>query len=261
MARRELRTTFDAVADRYHAARPRYPTALLDAVSDHVGSGGRVLEIGPATGIVTIDLAGRGHPVTAIELGARLAEQARANTVGFDVTVVNTSFDTWEAPSAKTFDGVVAATSWHWLDPDTRYQRAHHHLRPGGTLALWGTVHVVPDGGDQFFEELQEVYEAISDGPFTPVTFPRPGEIRQIDDEIERSGLFDEVMVRHFDWEVVYDAEGYIRLLDTFSEIIAMGGDARRHLYGEIRTRLARRPDGLLRRHWGAALHLARAVA
>jgi hypothetical protein len=32
----------------------------------------------------------------------------------------------------------------------------------------------------------------------------------------------------------------------------------RDRLYGEIRRRLAARPDGRLRRHWGAALHVAR---
>jgi hypothetical protein len=32
----------------------------------------------------------------------------------------------------------------------------------------------------------------------------------------------------------------------------------RERLYGEIRRRLAERPDRTLRRHWGAALHVAR---
>jgi hypothetical protein len=32
----------------------------------------------------------------------------------------------------------------------------------------------------------------------------------------------------------------------------------RDRLYGEIRRRLAERPDGRLRRHWGAVLRVAR---
>jgi len=66
------------------------------------------------------------------------------------------------------------------------------------------------------------------------------------------------VQVRHFDWEVSYDAEGYIRLLETFSGHIAMEQWQRDRLFGEIRRRLAERPDGLVRRHWGAVLHVAR---
>jgi hypothetical protein len=32
----------------------------------------------------------------------------------------------------------------------------------------------------------------------------------------------------------------------------------RERLYGAIRRRLAARPDGSVRRHWGAVLHVAR---
>ena len=60
-----------------------------------------------------------------------------------------------------------------------------------------------------------------------------------------------------FDWEVTYDAESYIDLLETFSGHIAMQPWQRERLYAEIRRRLGERPDGLLCRHWGAALHVA----
>jgi hypothetical protein len=74
------------------------------------------------------------------------------------------------------------------------------------------------------------------------------------------SGLFTDVAVRRFDWEIRYTAEAYIRLLDTFSGHIAMADWQRDRLYGEIRRRLAARPGGQLRRHWGAVLHVARRV-
>jgi hypothetical protein len=35
----------------------------------------------------------------------------------------------------------------------------------------------------------------------------------------------------------------------------------RDRLYDEVRRRLATRPDGLLRRHWGCVLHIARRSA
>jgi hypothetical protein len=66
------------------------------------------------------------------------------------------------------------------------------------------------------------------------------------------------VTVRHFDWEISYTAEEYIRLLDTFSGHIEMAPWQRDRLGGEIRRRLAERPGGRLRRHWGAVLHVAR---
>ena len=76
--------------------------------------------------------------------------------------------------------------------------------------------------------------------------------------EIQQSELFTAVDVRHLDWETVHDADSYIDLLDTFSGHIAMDEWKRRHLYGEIRRRISARPDGRVRRHWGAVLHIAR---
>lgn len=89
-------------------------------------------------------------------------------------------------------------------------------------------------------------------------TWPRPGELADERPEIEATGLFEQVQVRHFDWEVTYDADGYIELLDTFSGHIAMEPSQRDRLYGEIRRRLALRHAGHLHRHWGALLHVAR---
>jgi SAM-dependent methyltransferase len=153
---------------------------------------------------------------------------------------------------------MVVATAWHWFDPGQRYQMAARLLRPGGHLAFWAATHVVPDGGDPFFREIQDVYDEIGEGmppdavPHTPQTLPDSRA------EIEASGLFADVAVRRFDWEIEYTADGYIRLLDTFSGHIAMEQWKRDRLYGEIRRRLAERPDGLLRRHWGAVLNVAR---
>src|SRR5229473_147647 len=134
---------------------------------------------------------------------------------------------------------VFAATSWHWVDPAVRYRRAWELLRPGGHLAFWGASHVFPADGDPFFGEIQDVYDEIGEGLSAGSAFPRPGELPDGRDEIGASGLFGDIKIRHFDWEVSYDGEGYIRLLETFSGHIAMEQWKRDRLYGEIRRRLA----------------------
>jgi len=256
--RTELRRTFDSAATRYHGARPRYPHELFAVLATYLGNPAEldVLEVGPATGIATIPLAERGWRVTGIELGADLADQARANTAHLaGVEIVTGSFDVWEPPAWGGFDLVVAATSWHWLDPTTRYQRAHRHLRPGGVLAYWSATHVLPDDGDPIFVELQDIYDEIGE---SRGDWLRPGELPVQVGDIDQTGLFGDVEAVQFDWEVTYDADGYFALLDTFSGHIAMRPAQRARLYGEIRRRLSERPDGRVRRHWGAALHLAR---
>jgi len=174
------------------------------------------------------------------------------------VTVIHASFDEWQPPAAEAFDLVFAATAWHWLDPDTRYVRAWELLRPGGHLAFWGAVHVFPDDGDPFVRQIQSVYDEIGERRVEDADRPRPGELPDDAADIETSGLFDDVQVRQYDWEIRYDTESYIALLDTFSGHLEMAPRKRAHLYHAIRERWAGRPRDELRRHWGAVLHVAR---
>jgi len=259
--RERLRGTFDSVAQAYQQARPDYPDELYDALIRQAGlqPGDRLLEVGCATGKATLPLARRGFRITCVEIGAALAATARQNLAAFaSVDVIRADFETWQPASAPAFDLVFAATAWHWIDPGLRYQRAWEHLRPGGHLAVWTAAHVVPAGGDTFFDDLQEVYDAIGEGLPPGSTAPRPEELPDGIAEVEASGLFDDVTARLFDWEICYTADEYIRLLDTFSGHLAMAAWQRDRLYGEIRRRLAERPDGRLRRHWGAVLRVAR---
>jgi SAM-dependent methyltransferase len=258
--RLRLRQTFDQAAELYQRARPEYPDELFDHLIAVTGlaPGGRLLEVGCATGKATLPLARRGFRISCVELGANLAAVARRNLAGLDVDVTEGRFEEWRPPPGVRFDLVFAATAWHWIDPESGYRAAWQALRPGGHLAFWSATHVFPEGGDPFFAEIQDVYDEINEGLPPGATFARPGELPDSAGQIEASGLFEVTDIRHFDWETVHDAQGYIDLLDTFSGHIEMADWQRDRLYGEIRRRLALRPDGLLRRGWGAVLHIAR---
>lgn len=261
--RESRRATFDAAVDRYDRARPEYPDDLFDELvrRTNLPCGSRVLEVGCGTGKATRPLASRGFRVTCVELGPELTARARRNLTGFaDVEVVQGAFESWKPPAGVAYDAVVAATTWHWIDPDLRYRKAFDLLRPGGHLAFWSATHVFPDSGDPFFRELQDVYEEIGEGLPPDAVWPRPGELADERAEIEATGLFEDATITQFDWELTYNADQYIDLLNTFSGHIAMAPWQRERLYEEVRRRLSRRPDGLLRRHWGAALHIARRV-
>ena len=258
---RGLGRTFDSAADLYQQARPEYPQQLYEAMIAAAGLGAddRLLGIGCASGKATLPLARRGFHITCVEPGPALAAAARRNLASFPgVRVVQSTFEDIDPSKHEPFDLVFAASVWHWLDPAVRYRRAWELLRPGGHVAFWGATHVFPDGGDSFFADLQEVYDEIGEGLPEGATYPRPGELPDQREDIEGSGLFEPVLVRHFDWEVTYNADSYIGLLDTFSGHIAMEPWKRRRLYSEIRCRMEERADGLLRRGWGAVLHVVR---
>jgi SAM-dependent methyltransferase len=259
-SREQLRTTFESAASLYHQARPDYPDELIDALVAMAAlePDAELLEVGSATGKATLPMARRGFGITAVELGTALAGQARRNLAGFGrVAVVNADFERWQPPAGVKYDLVYAATAWHWIDPDVRYAKAWQLLKPGGRLAFWEATHVVPPDGDPFFREIQDVYDEIGEGLPGGWEFSATETLADRAAEIEASGLFSDVRLRRFGWEIRYTADAYIRLLDTFSGHIAMAQWQRDRLYGEIRRRLAARPDGTVRRDWGVVLHVA----
>lgn len=262
-ARDRLKVTFNSVAGRYHQARPGYPDGLFGALAAAAGlqPGARLLEVGAGTGKATIPLAARGYDITALEPGGQLAAAARANLAGYPrVRVVQQPFETWQpAPGEAGFSLVYAATAWHWVDPAAGYALAARWLAPGGHLAIWSALHVIPDtDGDPFFREIQDVYDEIGEKLPPGTQFPVPGALPSDRAAIQASGLFTVTAEREFVWAVRYTAEEYIALLSTFSGHIDMAGWQRDRLFGEIRRRLAARPDGSVLRHWGALLQVAR---
>jgi SAM-dependent methyltransferase len=261
--RERLRVTFDTAADLYEKVRPEYPEELIDHLVRVAGlrPGDRLLEVGPGTGKATRAMARRGFRVTGIEMGANMAAVARRALaeLGVPVEVVEARFEEWSpGPDDAGFDMVFAATAWHWIDPRAGYRVAASALRPGGHLAFWTAVHVFPDGGDRFFAEIQPLYVEVGAPRPSGDRWPRPGELPELTAEIEASGYFDVVGVRHFDWECVYDVDAYVDLLRTMSAHIDMQPWQRERIETEVRRRLSLRPDRSVRRHWGAVLHVAR---
>lgn len=259
--RDDLRSTFDTAAELYNRARPAYPEELFDALVQHTGvsAGARVLEIGSATGIATLPLARRGLEVTCVELGVHLAAVARRRLAGYrNVEIVEGDFETWRPPPDVTFDLVLAATSWHWINPAIGYPKVAALLGPGGHLAVWTASHVFPGDGDRFFRDLQDIYDEIGEGLPPGAPWPTLAELAPHGLQETSNGLFVTTTVARFEWEITYDADTYIDLLNTFSGHIAMQPRQRERLYGEIRRRLSRRLTGQLRRHWGAVLEIAK---
>ncbi|QYR19280.1 class I SAM-dependent methyltransferase [Paenibacillus sp. sptzw28] len=257
-----LRSSFEQAASLYQQVRPDYPEELFDDLirAANLNPGDRLLEVGCATGKATLPLAKRGFTITCVELGAELAAVARQNLVGMDADIITGGFEDWQPEAGKSFDLVFAATAWNWVDPEVRYIKAWEALRPGGHLAFWNADHVFPDGGDPFFREIQPIYKEIGEDKPGDTDWTRPNELQEQRDEIEKSGLFEIIHIRHFDWERIYHVEEYIKLLETFSGHILMEAWKRDKLFGEIRVCLNKRPEKSVCRHWGAVLHVARRI-
>jgi SAM-dependent methyltransferase len=259
MERERLRTMFEEVPEQYQRARPGYPDELFDDLAElaGLGEGSRVLEVGCGTGQGTLPLARCGCSIVCVELGEGLAAAARRNLAGFpQVEVVQANFETWE-PAHGGFDAVVAFTAFHWVDPELRYEKAARLLREDGALAIAGSLHVRRPGGDTFWAEVQEDYDAIVPSPDNEPP-PFPEEIESLRDEIEASGRFDYVAWRTYLWDHEYTADEYISLLDTYSGHRALDDRRRAALYDRIRRRIEARPGGRVVKTYITMLNVAR---
>jgi SAM-dependent methyltransferase len=239
--RHRLRETFEQVPELYDRARPSYPDELFDDLTALAGlrAGDRIVELGPGTGKATVALAERGFRVVGVELGEGLAAVARRKLAAFpDVEIVNVPFEHWETD--ERFDAIAAFTAFHWIDPDVRYVKSAELLREGGTLAIVDTTHVLPEGGDRFWIDVQTDYDAVVPSPDNRPP-PRPDEARVLSDEISASGLFRDVELRRYLWDAPYTAEEYIAVLDTYSGHRSMADDERDELYRRIRARIGDR--------------------
>jgi SAM-dependent methyltransferase len=258
-AREFLKRTFNEIAALYDSVRPGYPAQLVtDLINlSNLRPGGTILEVGCGTGQLTRPLAERGYEIVALEPGNHLVALAHENLAHLsNARVVNSSFEDWDGPS-HLFDLVVAATSWHWLDPATRFAKAAESLVPGGHLGIVTTEHAFPEDADSFFAVIQETYEAIGEGSEEGWPPPHPDDVPDQSAEIDASGYFRVSEVRRYLWSATYEIEEYIRLLDTYSNHRRMTESQRRHLHQDIRTQTATRGQTHIKKHYLNFLHVA----
>ena len=141
---------FDQEAERYDRCRPSYPGVVIDGLLGPEPAGLDVLDVGCGTGIASRQMAEQGANVLGVEVAPRMAEIARNH--GIEVEIA--AFEDWDA-AGRTFDRVVSAQAWHWLDLPVSTAKAASLLRPGGRLCLFWSAGCPPD---DLADALAEVY-------------------------------------------------------------------------------------------------------
>lgn len=164
--RHDLGRVFNEVPELYDRVRPGYPDDLFADLVAITGMDERssVLEVGCGTGQATRSLAAVKCSVTAIEPGADMAALARQRIAIFrNVEVETSTFEEWD-DRGRRFDALVAASSWHWVDPSIGWPRAYDVLYPGGWMALLGNVVVRRPGEPEVYAETADLHERFCPG-------------------------------------------------------------------------------------------------
>ncbi len=197
---------------RYDQARPSYPDALIARII--AGSPGLdVLDVGCGTGIAARQFQAAGCNVLGVEPDARMADFARARGLSVEVA----PFEAWR-PANRTFDTIIAAQSWHWVNPIAGATKAAHLLRPKGRLAIFGHVYEPPP---EVAEPSAEAYRrTVPDSPFNSQPAKRPLALYQaayakFADTIRETNQFNDPEHWQFDWQQTYTRTQWLDLLPT----------------------------------------------
>jgi SAM-dependent methyltransferase len=172
-----------------------------------------VVDVGCGTGISSRLLQAAGCRVLGVEPDPRMAEQARQG--GTEVEVAK--FEDWD-PAGRSFDTVVAAQSWHWVDLVAGAAKAAAALRPGGRLAVLWNAFGPPR---ELREAFAEVYrQAVPDSPLSgfwaspAIDAYRAGGARAADG-IRQAGGFGEPEEWLADWSRPYTRDEWLDLVPT----------------------------------------------
>ncbi|MFJ9107326.1 class I SAM-dependent methyltransferase [Streptomyces sp. NPDC102283] len=259
-----LGRVFNEVPELYDRVRPGYPDELFAELCAVTGMDERssVLEVGCGTGQATRSLAALGCPVTAIEPGAGMAAFARQRLASFPNAQVEAStFEKWD-DRGRRFDVLVAASSWHWVDPSIGWQRAHDVLGPTGWMVLLGNVVVRRPGEPEVYGETADLHERFCPGNPDWGHPPLEDDVRTPDEgwgTVDDPGpLFGPTIVRWYPTVQWFTGDGFADHLRSLSLYRRLDRDVREPLLDAVAERIRTRMGDRASRRYLSVLRVGR---
>jgi SAM-dependent methyltransferase len=215
--------SFGAVADEYNRLRPGPSDEALDWLIPEGASD--VLEVGAGTGILTRLLAERVAHVTAVEPDDRMRRVLARQAAGVEVLAGHAE----ELPAAtSSYDMVIAASAWHWVDEERAVPEVARVLRPGGRLSL------VWSGPDRSVDWMRSLWAGGI--VFTPEDRTEEDARRRrrhvVNVDIGDQSPFLAPETALFRWNRPMTKGDIVALATTYSSVIVMDPEARRqHLH------------------------------
>lgn len=206
---------FGEIADLYDEVRPEYPRQMAADVLEwsELPEDARLLEIGCGTGKATRLFAPYGHSMTCIDPAGGMLDVARRTCAEFPkVEFAEAKFEEWTLPGTP-FDLVYSAQAFHWIEPVSGLRQVADALRSGGAFSLFWHVSSRPD--TPLRRALDDVYAKFR----SKLKSPARGEknTKLWPEVVRDSGHFTDIETGKYEWVAEYDADTWVRLLQTHS--------------------------------------------
>lgn len=253
------RSAFGHADVAYTGARPDYPARVYQILraSGAIKPGTRGFEIGAGSGQASERLLDMGCHLTAIEPDRRLCAtlQARLTRYAMRLSVKCATFEE-VALTENDFDFAVAATSLHWLNPESALEKAFSALRPSGWFAMWWTVYGDPDNPDDFQRRTHPLFSQLSQSPSYASSRPFALEREKRQAELRRAG-FTELSCEEIRWTPSLSTEQVRRLTATFSPVSQLEPALRNRFLDDISQITDEEFGGHVQRNFVTAIYLA----
>lgn len=233
----DLKLTFNDNAMNYDTIRPTYPSELFEdiwAYSD-LSSNSKALEIGIGTGQATLPFLNKNINVTGIDIGNNLCEFVKEKFKDYsNFDIINNDFTENEFEE-NHFDLIYCATAFHWL-PENALDKCKSILKDNGTIALFWN-HPYPNRMDDESNRInREIYSKYRPNDKEQIEFTE----KDCDKKISQLKLFGykNIECKLYHGVRTLTSNEYIRLLNTYSDHIAMPNEIKKQFDNDMKNSL-----------------------
>jgi len=199
---------------------------------------GRVLEVGAGTGRATLPLVRNGAKIEVVEPSKDmlriLAGRLQSEALSDHCDLRQATFE--DVESARVYDVIIAAQSFHWADPATRWPRLASLLRTDGRAYLfWNGWHLAPQAHD--VDAVLTLYGDCGHG-LQPDLEDHRSDVSWAESEIQAEPALGLVDARTYEWPWRLPVGDYLALLNTTSQYAVAAAGVREPLLKALRELL-----------------------
>ncbi|MBD2295688.1 class I SAM-dependent methyltransferase [Anabaena sphaerica FACHB-251] len=258
----ELRKNwYSPVADAYNKVRPRYSQYVIDRAVEvaQLTAESKILELGCGPGNATVSFAQLGFSMVCLDPSQAACQFARSNCAAYpNVDIEQTTFEEWKLTPNK-FDAVLAATSFHWMNPEIAYTKVADALQDDGALILLWNMTPQPDY--EVYQTLHEVYQihAPSSARYED-SRTQETIVKSFGEKAISSGKFKDLVSDYVVCEVTYSVDNYLLLLGTLSPYLKLEASIRDALFAGLRDKIDAHYGGSIEITYISAFQVMRKV-
>ena len=265
ISEREGRLAFGHNPIGYNDVRPPYPEAVFSLLREHgaLFQGATTLEIGSGNGLATRRLIELGAtPITVIEPDRRFAQLLHSlpKPSQCDYHIIHSAFEDVQL-GHETFDLVVIATAFHWLEPTTRVEKLWQVVKKRGYVALfWNTFQDLTKA-DPFHEATQLLLADLSASPSNlPNEIPFALDRQAREAEFLSGESFELAVYLEIHWTLTLDSQQVRQLYESFSQIARLSLGERTEILDALVKVAESEFKGIVKRNMTTPLYLFRKV-